>query len=329
MSEAKIITNVQSTNQPITNQPINQETNEQETNYHVPVLLNEAIEGLNIKKDGVYVDCTFGGGGHSREILKQLGPKGVLIVFDQDEDAKKNVPEDDRIIFVPQNFRHLQRFLRLHKYPKVDGILADLGVSSYQFDTAERGFSTRFDAELDMRMDTRQEQTAAKVLNSFTELQLHKMFEKYGEVTNAKTIAKTIVEQRKLKPFTTINNFKQTIAGVVKGNPNKYFAQVFQALRIEVNEEMKVLEEMLEQTKGVLNVDGRVAIITFHSLEDRIVKNFFKTGFVEEQEQDDVFGIRAENPFTVITKKPLEANAAEQKINKRSRSAKLRVAQKK
>jgi 16S rRNA (cytosine1402-N4)-methyltransferase len=309
---------------------------QQNPNYHVPVLLKESIQALNIKEDGVYVDCTFGGGGHSREILKHLGPKGKLIVFDQDEDAKRNLPTgqagepvDDRVIFVPQNFRHLQRFLRLHKHPKVDGVLADLGVSSHQFDTAERGFSTRFDAALDMRMDTRQEQTAAKVLNSFTELQLHKMFEKYGEVTNAKTIAKTIIEQRKLKPFTTINNFKQAIASVVKGNPNKYFAQVFQALRIEVNEEMKVLEEMLEQTKAVLHENGRVAIITFHSLEDRIVKNFFKTGFIEEQEQDDLFGVKVENPFAVITKKPIEATAKEQKINTRSRSAKLRIAEKK
>jgi 16S rRNA (cytosine1402-N4)-methyltransferase len=204
-----------------------------------------------------------------------------------------------------------------------------LGVSSHQFDTAERGFSTRFDAALDMRMDARQTTTAATVLNSFTELQLHKMFEKYGEVTNAKTLAKIIVEQRKLKPFTTINNFKQAIASVVKGNPNKYLAQVFQALRIEVNEEMKVLEEMLEQSKAVLKEGGRVAIITFHSLEDRIVKNFFKTGFIEAQEEDDVYGNKTENPLLVITKKPIEATAAEQKINSRSRSAKLRIAQKK
>jgi 16S rRNA (cytosine1402-N4)-methyltransferase len=316
MSESKNIEEVESTNEPT-------------TNYHIPVLLKEVIDGLSIKEDGVYVDCTFGGGGHSKEILKLLGPKGILIVFDQDEDARKNLPEDDRVIFVPQNFKHLQRFLRLHKHPKVDGVLADLGVSSHQFDTAARGFSTRFDAALDMRMDTRQEQTAANVLNTFTELQLHKMFEKYGEVTNAKTIAKIIVEQRKLKPFTTINNFKQSIATVVKGNPNKYFAQVFQALRIEVNQEMSVLEEMLEQTKAILKEDGRVAIITFHSLEDRIVKNFFKTGFIEEQKEDDVFGKKVENPFTVITKKPIEATTAEQKINGRSRSAKLRVAQKK
>jgi 16S rRNA (cytosine1402-N4)-methyltransferase len=168
-------------------------------NYHTPVLLNEAIEALNIKEDGVYVDCTFGGGGHSREILKHLGANGKLIVFDQDEDAKKNLPDDGRVIFVPQNFRHLQRFLRLHKHTKVDGILADLGVSSHQFDTAERGFSTRFDAALDMRMDSRQTATAATILNTYNELQLHKMFEKYGEVTNSKTLAKTIIEQRIIK----------------------------------------------------------------------------------------------------------------------------------
>ena len=328
MSEAKKNEDVKSTNQLI-NQNEFEVTNQQTDQYHIPVLLKEAIEALNIKEDGVYVDCTFGGGGHSRELLKYLGPKGRLIVFDQDEDAKRNVPEDDRVIFVPQNFRHLQRFLRLHKFAKVDGILADLGVSSHQFDTAERGFSTRFDAAMDMRMDNRQTTTAATVLNSFTELQLHKMFEKYGEVTNAKTLAKTIVEQRLIKPFTTINTFKQSISSVVKGNPNKYLAQVFQALRIEVNEEMKVLEEMLEQTKAVLNKDGRVAVISFHSLEDRIVKNFFKNGSIEEQEADDVYGTRTENPFTIITKKPITASSTEQKNNTRSRSAKLRVAQKK
>jgi 16S rRNA (cytosine1402-N4)-methyltransferase len=316
MSEAKNIADGESTNQPI-------------TNYHIPVLLKEAIEGLNIKEDGVYVDCTFGGGGHSKEILKLLGKTGKLIVFDQDEDAKKNVPDDERVIFVPQNFRHLQRFLRLHKHTKVDGVLADLGVSSHQFDTAERGFSTRFDAALDMRMDSRQTATAATVLNTYNELQLHKMFERYGEVTNAKTLAKTIIEQREIKPFTTINTFKQSIASVVKGNPNKYLAQVFQALRIEVNEEMKVLEEMLTQTVSVLKESGRVAIITFHSLEDRIVKNFFKNGTHEEVEVDDVYGTKAENPFIIITKKPIKPTAAEQKINTRSRSAKLRIAEKK
>ena len=328
MSEAKKNGDVKSTNQLIIQNDV-EATNPEIIQYHTPVLLKEAIEALNIKEDGVYVDCTFGGGGHSRELLKHLGPNGKLIVFDQDEDAKRNVPNDDRIIFVPQNFRHLQRFLRLHKFAKVDGVLADLGVSSHQFDTAERGFSTRFDAAMDMRMDNRQTTTAAKVLNSFTELQLHKMFEKYGEVTNAKTLAKTIVEQRLIKPFTTINSFKQSISSVVKGNPNKYLAQVFQALRIEVNEEMKVLEEMLEQTKAVLNKDGRVAVISFHSLEDRIVKNFFKNGSIEEQEADDFYGTRTENPFIIITKKPITASSTEQKNNTRSRSAKLRVAQKK
>ncbi len=324
MSEVKNIMEDESTNQPINqnaNQPINQ--------YHTAVLLKEAVEALNIKEDGVYVDCTFGGGGHSREILKHLAANGKLIVFDQDEDAKRNLPDDERVIFVPQNFRQLQRFLRLHKHTKVDGILADLGVSSHQFDTAERGFSTRFDAALDMRMDNRQTATAATVLNTYNELQLHKMFERYGEVTNSKTLAKTIIEQREIKPFTTINTFKQSIAAVVKGNPNKYLAQVFQALRIEVNEEMKVLEEMLTQTVSVLKEGGRVAIITFHSLEDRIVKNFFKNGTHEEVEVDDVYGTKAENPFIIITKKPIIPTAAEQKINTRSRSAKLRIAEKK
>jgi 16S rRNA (cytosine1402-N4)-methyltransferase len=305
------------------------QSTDQPGDYHIPVMLHEVIEALNIKPDGVYVDCTFGGGGHSREILKHLGAEGKLIVFDQDEDAKRNVPDDDQVIFVPQNFRHLQRFLRLHKYPQVDGILADLGVSSHQFDTAERGFSTRFDAALDMRMDSRQKQTAATVLNTFSEAQLHKMFEKYGEVTNSKTLAKKISEQRLIKLFTTINAFKQSISEIVKGNPNKYFAQVFQALRIEVNEEMLVLEEMLSQSTAVLKEGGRIAVITFHSLEDRIVKNFFKTGSTEEVEADDVYGTKAETPFKVITKKPVTATAQEQKINSRSRSAKLRVAEKK
>lgn len=323
MSEAKNILKDESTNQPI-------------TNYHIAVLLKEAISALDIKENGVYVDCTFGGGGHSREILKFLGENGKLFVFDQDEEASKNIPidltdgaADSRVIFIPQNFRHLQRFLRLHKYTQVDGILADLGVSSHQFDTAERGFSTRFDAQLDMRMDNRQSVTAASILNTYSELQLHKLFEKYGEVTNAKTLAKTIVEQRAIKPFTSINAFKQAIASVVKGNPNKYLAQVFQALRIEVNEEMKVLEEMLPQALSLLKAGGRVAIITFHSLEDRIVKNFFKNGSTEELEVDDVYGTKMENPFTIITKKPIVPTAQEQKLNTRSRSAKLRVAQRK
>ena len=238
--------------------------NNEPTDYHVPVLLHEVIEGLSIKPGGIYVDCTFGGGGHSKEILKQLDANGKLFVFDQDADAKKNVPDDDRVVFIPQNFRHLQRFLRLQKVTKVDGILADLGVSSHQFDEAGRGFSIRFDAALDMRMDQRETGTAADVIKNFTEQQLHKLFEQYGEVTNSKTLAKTIVEQRALMPIRTINEFKQAVKAAVKGNPQKYFAQVFQALRIEVNDELGALKELLQQTPQLLQTGGRVAIITFH-----------------------------------------------------------------
>ena len=314
----------------------NQISNSKFPDYHTPVLLNECIEGLNIKQDAVYVDCTFGGGGHSSAILKKLNANGKLFVFDQDEDAVKNLPagqaglpEDDRIVFIPQNFRHLQRFLRLHKVTAVDGILADLGVSSHQFDEAERGFSIRFDAALDMRMDQRQILTAADVLKNFTELQLHKMFEQYGEVTNAKTLAKTIVAQRSVAPIRTIAEFKTAVQSIVKGNPQKYFAQVFQALRIQVNEELDVLKELLQQIPAVLKPGGRIAIITFHSLEDRLVKNFFRDGTLDNAVVDDVYGHRFENPFKVITKKPVTASEMELKQNRRSRSAKLRIAEKK
>jgi 16S rRNA (cytosine1402-N4)-methyltransferase len=305
----------------------NQIPNSKFQNYHTPVLLNECIDGLNIRPEGVYVDCTFGGGGHSRAILQQLNENGRLIVFDQDEDAKRNLPDDERMIFIPQNFRHLQRFLRLHKMAKVDGILADLGVSSHQFDEAGRGFSIRFDAVLDMRMDQRQTITAADILKNFSELQLHKMFEQYGEVTNAKTLAKTVVSQRLLAPIRTINEFKNAVQAVVKGNPQKYFAQVFQALRIEVNDELGALKELLEQTISVLHPGGRVAIITFHSLEDRIVKNFFRDGTFADTAIDDVYGHRFQNPLKAVTKKPVTATEKELRENSRSRSAKLRVAE--
>lgn len=301
--------------------------NSQFQEYHTPVLLNECIDGLNIQPDGIYVDCTFGGGGHSIAILSRLNKNAKLIVFDQDDDAKKNLPEDDRVVFVPQNFRHLQRFLKLHKANMVNGILADLGVSSYQFDEADRGFSIRFDAALDMRMDQRQVITAADILKSFSELQLHKMFEQYGEVTNAKTLAKTIVAQRAIAPIRTINEFKTAVQAVVKGNPNKYFAQVFQALRIEVNDELGALKELLQQSVNVLHPGGRIAIITFHSLEDRLVKNFFRDGTFEDTAVDDVYGHRFQNPFKAITKKPVTATEKEIKENSRSRSAKLRVAE--
>lgn len=308
--------------------PINESAGQPE-HYHTPVLLQEAIDALKIQPDGIYVDCTFGGGGHSRSILQLLNENGRLVAFDQDEDARKNLPPDNRVIFVPQNFRHLQRFLRLHKIMKVDGILADLGVSSHQFDEAARGFSIRFDAALDMRMDQRQKITAADILKNFTELQLHKMLEQFGEVTNAKTLAKVIVQQRVLMPVKTINEFKQAVQAVVKGNPQKYFAQVFQALRIEVNDEFGALKELLQQVPALLTPGGRVAIITFHSLEDRIVKNFFKKGSFSEEGVDEVFGGRPENPFDIITKKPIIPGELETKQNKRARSAKLRVASKK
>jgi 16S rRNA (cytosine1402-N4)-methyltransferase len=298
--------------------------------YHVPVLLQEVIDGLSIRPNGVYVDCTFGGGGHSLEILKQLNADGRMVVFDQDADARKNVPADDRIIFVPHNFRHLQRFCRLHKITQVDGILADLGVSSHQFDTADRGFSTRFEGDLDMRMDQRQELTAFEVVNTYTEQQLHKLFEQYGEVTNSKTLARTIVQVRKTVSLKTIQNFKQALHSVVKGNPNKYFAQVFQALRIEVNDELGALKDMLQQVPPLLKPAGRVAIITFHSLEDRIVKNFFRKGnFEDEEVETDPFGRATTTPpLKAVTKKPIVPTEAEMKRNPRARSARLRVAEK-
>ena len=295
--------------------------------YHIPVLLRETVEGLNIQPEGVYVDCTFGGGGHSNAILQKLGEKGRLIAFDQDADAAANVPDDERVIFVPQNFRHLKRFLRLHGIAGVDGILADLGVSSHQFDEAERGFSTRFDAALDMRMDRRQQKTAFDLVQNYGEQQLHKMFEQYGEVTNAKTLAKTIVAVRSQVSIKTIDAFKNALRGVVKGNPNKYFAQVFQALRIEVNEEMESLKEMLVQAKDVLNSGGRLAVITFHSIEDRLVKNFFRQGSFDEKEENPFINVETNSGLKIITKKPVVAGTEELKINPRSRSAKLRVAE--
>lgn len=299
-----------------------------EQTYHIPVLLKETIDALNIQPNGIYVDCTFGGGGHSKAILEKLGDNGKLVAFDQDEDARRNIPKDPRIIFVPHNFRHLQRFLKLHNINAVDGILADLGVSSYQFDEGERGFSTRFDAPLDMRMDQRQTLTAANVVNNYTEQQLHKLFEQYGEVTNSKTLAKTIVELRNVSAMRSIDAFKQSLRGVVKGNPNRYFAQVFQALRIEVNDELGALKEMLQQIPPLLKPGCRAAIITFHSLEDRLVKNFFRRGTFEETEENPFIMNKNVNELKVITKKPIEPTEEEMKRNPRARSAKLRVAEK-
>ena len=299
-----------------------------EHSYHTPVLLKETVDGLKIVPDGVYVDCTFGGGGHSKAVLEKLNSDGKLVAFDQDENARRNLPADSRVIFVPHNFRHIQRFLRLHEISAVDGILADLGVSSHQFDEPDRGFSTRYNAGLDMRMDRRQTRTASDVISNYSEQQLHKLFEQYGEVTNAKTLAKTIVEARQSSSIKTIDDLKNALRRIVKGNPNKYFAQVFQALRIEVNEELTALRELLQQVPLLLKPGGRVAIITFHSLEDRLVKNFFRRGSFEEAEENPFTMEQAVNELKVITKKPITAGEEELKQNPRSRSAKLRIAEK-
>lgn len=300
-----------------------------ETGYHIPVLLAETIAALAIKPGGTYVDCTFGGGGHSKAILSHLGKDGRLVAFDQDAAAKNNLPDDERLVFVSQNFRHLQRFLRLEGIMAVDGIMADLGVSSHQFDEADRGFSIRFDAEMDMRMDRRQAQTAFDVLNSYSEQQLHKIFERYGEVTNSKTLARKIVDVRKVASLKTTEGFKNALREIVKGNPNKYFAQVFQALRIEVNDELGALKEMLQQIPSLLKPGGRAAIITFHSLEDRLVKNFFRNGSLDEKPDENPFAVtKKKSELTVITKKPIVPTDDEMKRNPRSRSAKLRVVEK-
>lgn len=299
------------------------------TSYHIPVLYNEVLEALQIKPNGIYVDATFGGGGHSKGILERLGKDGRLIAFDQDADAAKNIPfDEDRLLFVPHNFKHLQRFLKLYKIDCVDGVLADLGVSSHQFDEGTRGFSTRFDGPLDMRMDTNQAKTAKQVLETYTQKDLQNMFQEFGQVTNSKTLAEFIVKQRASVKLHTINDFKMFISSLVKGNPNKYLAQVFQAVRMEVNDELGVLKEFLSQLPQVLKQGGIAAIITFHSGEDRLVKNFFKQGSFDEVEENPFAIGSKEKIFKSLTKKPVEASEAELQRNTRSRSAKLRVVEK-
>jgi 16S rRNA (cytosine1402-N4)-methyltransferase len=298
------------------------------SSYHVPVLYKEVIDALNIQPNGVYVDCTFGGGGHAKGILEKLNADGRLIAFDQDADAQQNIPQNNRLIFVPHNFRHLQRFLKLHKHEKVNGVLADLGVSSFQFNEASRGFSTRFNGPLDMRMDKRTEKTASKILMQCSEAELHKMFEQYGEVTNSKTLARHIIQQRNSTQIKDIESFRLMLQPIVKGNPNKYLAQVFQALRIEVNDEMGALNEMLSQLPLVLFPKARVAIITFHSIEDRIVKNYFKNAGIEEEENNPFSTEQKHRLFNILHKKPVTPSAEEIKNNSRARSAKLRVAEK-
>jgi len=295
--------------------------------YHIPVLLNESVDGLSIKKDSVIVDATFGGGSHSRKILEHLGDNGRLIAFDQDTDSLRNIVEDERFVLNSANFKHLKRFLRVNGHQQIDGVLADLGVSSYQFDTAERGFSYRFQADLDMRMDKSGPITASNVLNEYTAEDLQSIFSRYGEVRNAKTLANFIVEERSRQKYSDISGFLSSISPMIRGNRNKYLAQLFQAIRIEVNDEMGTLQSFLTQTYEALRVGGRVAIISYHSLEDRMVKNFFKTGNVNGEVIQDFYG-NHQRPFKVITKKPIIPSAEEIKENSRARSARLRIAEK-
>lgn len=296
--------------------------------YHATVMPEEAVAGLAVKPDGVYVDCTMGGAGHTKRILSQLGPEGKILAFDQDQDAWKNKPDDERVILVKENFRYLKRFLRLHGFPQVDGILADLGVSSYQFDTEERGFSIRFDGPLDMRMDARAELSAKDIVAAYSEEQLHKLFERYGEVRNARQLARQIVSGRTRATVHSTEDLKTLIAPVIKGPQHKYLAQVFQALRIEVNDELGALRELLEQSAQCLKPGGRLSIISFHSLEDRLVKQFVKNGVWEQVEDPLGLAPRQQSPFRELHKKPIEPSAEEQKNNARARSARLRIAEK-
>ncbi|WP_194776537.1 16S rRNA (cytosine(1402)-N(4))-methyltransferase RsmH [Pararhodonellum marinum] len=293
--------------------------------YHIPVMLSECITGLAIDPEGIYLDLTFGGGGHTREILKSL-KGGHLYGFDQDEDAAANAPEDPRFTFVQANFRDLKRYLRLYGVAKVDGMLADLGISSHQIDQPERGFSTRFEGELDMRMNQGSGLTAKEVLNTYEEGQLHKIFGIYGEVKNAKTLARQVVSERASQPFESIAGFRDLLKKFApRGKEYKYFAQVFQALRIEVNDELGALEEMLLQAKEILKPNGRLVVMSYHSLEDRLVKNFMAKGKFHGELEKDFYG-NPVRPFEPITRKALVAGEEELARNNRARSAKLRVA---
>lgn len=296
--------------------------------YHNPVLLKETVDGLNIKPDGVYVDVTFGGGGHSREILSRLGPNGKLFGFDQDEDAQANVLPDERFVLIPENFRYLKRFLRFQGVKSVDGILADLGVSSHQFDVPERGFSTRFDADLDMRMSKRNELNAFKVVNEYDEANLKRVFLDYGELKIAPALARTIIEARELNAISTTDELKSVLSRFLPEQfKNKILAQIYQAIRIEVNQEMDVLKEFLEQSLELLKPEGRLSVISYHSLEDRLVKRFIKNGLFEGEPERDFFG-NFSVPFKSVGKL-IVPGEAEIKENNRARSAKLRIAEKK
>ena len=298
-----------------------------EREYHVPVLLNESVNGLEIKENGDYVDATFGGGGHSREIFSHL-KSGRLFAFDQDEDAAANVIHDDRFFFIRHNFKYIRNFLKHFGVDQVDGILADLGVSSHDFDVAERGFSFRFDGDLDMRMNRDSSQTAADIVNSYTEDEIRRMFRDYGEIDNAGRLARHLVQSRNEKPVKTIEQFKEAISPCVpRFQESKYLAKVFQALRIETNKEMDVLLEFLEQSINLLKPGGRLVIITYHSLEDRMVKNFIKSGDFSGKQEKDFFG-NVESPLTAINRKVMVPSEDEIERNPRARSAKLRIAEK-
>jgi 16S rRNA (cytosine1402-N4)-methyltransferase len=296
--------------------------------YHNPVLLQASVDGLNIKPDGVYVDVTFGGGGHSKEILSRLGPNGKLFAFDQDEDALANALVDGRFTLINENFRFIKRFLRFYGLKSVDGILADLGVSSHQFDVPDRGFSTRFDAQLDMRMSQKNELNAYKVVNEYDETNLKRVFLDYGELKNAPVLARTIVEARELQLIKTTDELKEVLARYLPDRVrNKILAQIYQAIRIEVNQEMVVLKEFLEQSLEVLKPEGRLSVISYHSLEDRLVKRFMKNGMFEGEPERDFFG-NFSVPFRTVGKL-IVPDKEEVKLNNRARSAKLRIAEKK
>ena len=295
--------------------------------YHKPVLLNACLEGLALKKSGTYVDVTFGGGGHTKAILDSIGSGGKVIAFDQDEDAIENSLDDDRLIFVHQNFSFLQRFLRFHKIDKVDGILADLGVSSHQIDTPERGFSTRFDGPLDMRMNSSGEVSAKGVVNTYTKEQLSDIFYQYGELTNARKIALRIVDQRSQKPIETTLELKEILSPLIPIKiKHKVMAQIFQALRIEVNQELEALKSLLEQSGEVIKRNGRLCVISYHSLEDRLVKRFIQHGCFDSEPVKDEFG-HSHKPFKKVGQLALPSETEIRK-NKRARSAKLRIAEK-
>jgi 16S rRNA (cytosine1402-N4)-methyltransferase len=300
------------------------------TSYHDPVMLAECLDGLAIQPDGTYVDVTFGGGGHSRAILDRLGPKGKLLAFDQDADARANAEaiQDKRLTFIPANFRNVKRFLRLYGVKQVDGILADLGISSHQIDTPDRGFATRFDADLDMRMNQEATVSAREVINNATEAELHKILGMYGEITNARTVATAIVAGRANRPLRTVNELKAAIQRYApRGKENKFYAQVFQAIRIEVNEELVVIEEFLTQVPEVLKPGGRLVVMSYHSLEDRLVKNFINKGKFHGEVEKDLYGNELK-PLQAVTRKPIEATEEEISRNSRARSAKLRIAEK-